>query len=220
MASPPAALAAPAPASNPTVLVVSLFIVGTLLAVGVGYLGEAGLLGGSIPGTYLPTGSAHRCEGRNAAATYRFVLIAGENGGSTFNGSSPGPCILVGAGSVVNVSLHVDPSAGRNQSWVLVAAGSPDNASPVFAGAGFSGPQRVTGIAPGAEASFLFTASTAGAFRYVSEAPGQAARGMQGWFNVTSLAAGPLVAEKTGSAGANGAAPPSVSPGAARLILG
>ncbi|MCI4362746.1 MAG: hypothetical protein L3K13_00330 [Thermoplasmata archaeon] len=176
--------------ADPTRLVVLLFVVGTLLAVGVGYLGSANLLGGSIPGTYPGHGGGSpTCEGRNVTGTYHFVLIAGERGDTNYNGTNPGPCLKVGVGSSVEVTLRVDPAAGSNHSWDLIPGTGPTNASPVFPGAGLTGPTRFTGLPPGTVKNFSFNATTVGLFRYVCEVDDHSTLGMMGWFNVTSTSA-------------------------------
>ncbi len=125
------------------------------------------------------------CEGGGGTGPFHFVFVGGVGGRLDFNGTVPGPCVLVANGSHVQVTFEVALDAGVNHSWVLVPALASDSALPAFPGAGFSGPSRFVGIAPGAEANFSFQVTQAGSYRYVCEVPGHAEAGMYGWFNVT-----------------------------------
>jgi hypothetical protein len=174
---------------EPTRLIIILFVVGTLLAIAIGYLGNANRLGGSIPGTYAGHGgTAPACEGSNRTGAYHFLLIAGEKGSISYNGSTPGPCLEVGIGSAVVVTLRVDPASGNNHGWDLIPSAGPVNVSPVFPGAGLTGSARWTGIAPGTEQNFSFNATIAGTYRYVCEVDDHASLGMNGTFTVAPQA--------------------------------
>jgi FtsP/CotA-like multicopper oxidase with cupredoxin domain len=181
----------PSATPSPRNLLVVLFVAGAICAGAVGYLGATDRIGGTIPGTYPGNGSAPTCEGRSAVGTYSFTFVAGIAGRLNFNGSVPGPCAIVGAGSNVTVTLTIATDAGTNHSWDLIPASGPTNVSPVFPGAGFVGASRFVGIAPGTSETFHFTATTAGAYRYVCEMPGHAAAGMYGSFTVVSPATSP-----------------------------
>ncbi|HEV2449040.1 MAG TPA: multicopper oxidase domain-containing protein [Thermoplasmata archaeon] len=189
--------AAPGAHEDPRRLIAVLFVVGTVMAILVGYLGETGRIGGPIPGTYPNAGGgAPACQGSNRTGSYHFVLIAGERGSYTFNGTSPGPCLVVGLNSQVQITFRVDPNAMMNHSFDIIPAAGLANATPVFSGAGFTGPARFSGLAPGSELNFTFTASTAGSYRYICEMSGHYALGMYGLFSV----AAPSVTS-TGTAG-------------------
>lgn len=185
MSSPTAGSPTSAVDQDPTRLILVLFVVGTLLAIAVGYLGNANLLGGSIPGTYAGHGgTTAACEGSNRTGDYRFLLIAGEKGSISYNGTTPGPCLEVGNGSAVVVTLRVDPASGNNHGWDLIPSSGPVNVSPVFPGAGLAGSARWEGIAPGTEENFSFNATLAGTYRYVCEVDDHASLGMNGTFTV------------------------------------
>jgi plastocyanin len=191
--APPSAPAGPpaAPARRSSFLIV-LVVVAVVIAVAVGYLGLTGGLGGGIPGTKPgssggtpPTSS---CEGKGAAGKIYLSFVAGAtsaNSGLNFNGSSPGPCVLVGVGANVTVSFSVAANAGMNHSWVLVPEDTNGSSPPVFHGAGSPGVGG-NGFAPGTSTTFHFTAATAGPYRYICEMPGHYQAGMWGWFNVTA----------------------------------
>lgn len=200
MASAPAP-GAPSPAhEDPRRLIVVLFVVGTVMAILVGYLGETGRIGGPIPGTYSGSGgAAATCEGHNTTGSYHFVLIAGERATYTFNGTSPGPCLLVGLNSQVEITFRVDPNATVNHSFDIVPATGPTNVTPVFPGAGLTGPQRFAGLPPGSERNFTFQATAAGAYRYVCEVSGHFDLGMFGSFTVAAPSA-----TTTGAVGSGG----------------
>jgi plastocyanin len=178
---------------DPRKLVVVLFVIGTVMAILVGYLGESGVIGGGVPGTYPPatktaTAICATHEGSSTTGSYHFWLVAGENATYTYNGTSPGPCLEVGVNSTVEITVSVASNAGTNHSFVIIPATGPTNVSPVFPGAGLSGAQRFVGMAPGTERNFTFTASTVGLYRYVCEVPGHFDLGMYGYFNVTAVA--------------------------------
>ncbi|MCI4346278.1 MAG: hypothetical protein L3K07_05945 [Thermoplasmata archaeon] len=178
----------PAIDPDPTRLILTLFVVGTLLAVAVGYLGITNQLGGSIPGTLAGHGgSSPTCEGRNVTGSYHFLLIAGQGGNTNFNGTSPGPCLVVGVGSAVVVTLRVDPGAGANHSWDLIPSTGPTNVTPVFPGAGVTGPTRFSGLPPGTVTNFSFNATVVGLYRYVCEVDDHSTLGMMGTLNVTNV---------------------------------
>jgi hypothetical protein len=179
------------PDSGPSLgLILTLFVVGGLIAAGVSYLGVSGVLGGGVPGTYhapsRPAPSLASCAGKDTLGTFEFVLTAGAGGAARFNSSSPGPCIAVVAGSHVTVVLSVLIGANRSVSWVLIDGTGPTTQPPVFPGAGPSDSSRFTGIFPGHNATYSFVAATPGQYRYVSEVADQAAVGMWGGFNVTA----------------------------------
>jgi hypothetical protein len=189
MSLPTASSPAAAGDHDPTRLIILLFVAGTLLAIAVGYLGNSNLLGGSIPGTYAGHGgTTPACEGSNKTGEYHFLLIAGEKGSISYNGSTPGPCLEVGIGSAVVVTLRVDPASGNNHGWDLIPSSGPVNVSPVFPGAGLTGSARWTGIAPGTEQNFSFNATIAGTYRYVCEVDDHASLGMNGTFTVAPQA--------------------------------
>jgi FtsP/CotA-like multicopper oxidase with cupredoxin domain len=197
------------------------FVAGSLVAGAaitalVGFLGIVGALGGGIPGTHA--GSVARppplaaCQGHDALGTFHFLFVAGLKGSYTFNGSSPGPCVAVAAGSRITVTFELATTATAPDSWVLLAASGPTDAPPVFPGAGPSDATRTVGLGPGQFANYTFSASTAGAYRYVSEVDGHAAAGMFGGFNVTTGPAALAVSGEGTSPGTSGA---SAGPGAA-----
>jgi FtsP/CotA-like multicopper oxidase with cupredoxin domain len=175
---------------DPRKLVAVLFVIGTAMAILVGYFGETGSLGGTIPGTYPGTGGhtvvCGTHEGGDATGSYHFELIAGENATYTYNDTSPGPCLEVGVNSTVEITVSVAANAGTNHSFDIIPAAGPTNVSPVFPGAGLTGAQRFSGMAPGTERNFTFTATSAGLYRYVCEVPGHADLGMYGYFNVSA----------------------------------
>lgn len=179
--------APPPTQEDPHRLIAILFVVGTVMAILVGYLGETGKIGGPIPGTYSSSGGGlPSCEGHNTTGSYHFVLIAGERGTYTFNGTSPGPCLVVGLNSQVTISFRVDPNATTNHSFDIIPATGPTNVTPVFPGAGLTGPQRFAGLSPGSERNFTFNATAAGSYRYVCEVSGHFDLGMYGAFTVAA----------------------------------
>jgi FtsP/CotA-like multicopper oxidase with cupredoxin domain len=194
------------PYRRPTRFLVALFIGGILLTVAVGVLGIEGSLSGGIAGTRSGSPpvatSPGNCQGHGALGNFHFSIVAGAHGVRLFNGSSPGPCFAVAAGSVVTVNFSVSAGWNRSESWELIPSSGPADQLPVFAGAGFSDARRTTGIAPGSSVEFTFNASTPGSYRYVSETPGAVDAGMWGPFNVTSV---PLTAV-SGTSGATGSA--------------
>ena len=182
--------------------VLATFVLGALVTAVVGYVGITGGLDGGVPGNEHLAPPAVKpltdCEGKGAIGHFHFVILAGVKGTETFNGSSPGPCIAVAVGSVVNVTFMVDFGAFHQDSWVLIPGSGAADQLPVFPGAGPSDSSRLTGLHPGQLANYTFTASAAGQYRYVSEVDGHVGVGMWGPFNVTST---PLTLVHPGAAG-------------------
>lgn len=192
-------------AAQPWRFIIVVIVVAVAISFAVGYFGLTGQLGGTIPGTR--TGHAGpppppSCEGGGKLGTFHFIFVAGVGGGFNFNGSQPGPCVLIANGSWVNVTFVNSPAATANHSWVLIPAGAGASALPAFPGAGFNNSTRTNGIPPGAEANFTFHANVTGAYQYICEVPGHEALGMLGWFNVTASAA--AAAAGSGAAPASG----------------
>ncbi|MCI4322089.1 MAG: hypothetical protein L3K05_07285 [Thermoplasmata archaeon] len=185
----------PTSPTRPTGFIVGVFVVSLLIGVVVLYLGISGGLGGPIPGTHVGNGvsgppSPASCEGKDRLGNFTFSFIAGIRGSTSFNGSHPGPCVAIIVGSHVTVDFSVAQDAGQNHTWVLVNASNASTAvsQPAFPGAGFSGPQRFVGIAPGESKTFQFNATTVGSYQYICEVNGHYDLGMWGWFNVTTPA--------------------------------
>lgn len=203
--------AASAPSASRS-FVLAAFVLGAILTAVVGYWGISGGLDGGVPGNqHLPLSSPtppRDCQGHGALGHFHFTLIAGVKGTETFNGSSPGPCFAVAVGSVVNLTFYVNLGAFHQDSWVLIPGTGPTDQLPVFAGAGPSDTSRLDGLHPGQNQSYTFTASAAGAYRYVSEVDDHAAVGMWGAFNVTSspLEAGPALGAPTNPVATGGPA--------------
>ncbi|MCI4357100.1 MAG: hypothetical protein L3K18_08200 [Thermoplasmata archaeon] len=181
------------PPTRATGFIVGLFVFSLLIGVVVLYLGLSGGLGGPIPGTHPGNGisgppSPTSCEGKDKLGNFTFSFVAGIRGSFSYNGSHPGPCVAVVVGSHVTVKFSVAEDAGQNHTWVLVNASNASTAlsQPAFPGAGFSGPQRFVGIAPGEAKTFQFNATTVGAYQYICEVSGHYDVGMWGWFNVTA----------------------------------
>lgn len=200
MASQPAS-PAKAPASFGRSFIVGVFIVGAVITLVLGYLGIVGALGGGIVGTQSNGTTAppplNSCQGRGQAGSFYFSLVANAKGQGSFNGSSPGPCFAVAVGSHVTMNFSVAAGSNQSNSWALIASTGPVTQPPVFPGAGWSNATATTGIRMNEHRLFTFTATSAGAFRYVSQVAGHAAAGMWGPFNVTSTVL-PLTAASAG----------------------
>jgi hypothetical protein len=194
------------PYRRPTRFVLALFVGGIVLTVAIGVVGIQGSLGGGIAGTRSGSPPAAtspgNCQGHGRLGSFHFSIVAGAHGVRLFNGSSPGPCFAVAAGSVVTVNFSVSAGWNRSESWELIPSSGPSDQLPVFPGAGFSDARRTSGLAPNSSVAFTFNASTPGAYRYVSETPGAVGAGMWGPFNVTPV---PLSAVQP-TAGATGSA--------------
>jgi len=129
------------------------------------------------------------CEGADGLGTFHFLFIAGEpnvNSGINFNGSLPGPCVLVANGSHVLVTFQVSPQSPFNHSWEVIPANGTATSLPAFPGAGFSNATRFSGLAPGSQAEFSFWTNATGSYRYICEVPGHYEAGMFGFFNVSA----------------------------------
>jgi plastocyanin len=190
---------ASAPASPPTAppgrssFLIVIVVVAIVIAAAVGYLGLTDRLGGGIPGTKPGSDGgnppATSCEGKGASGNVYLGFVAGAspiNQGINFNGTVPGPCVLVGVGAAVTVNFTVARSdGGMNHSWVLVPEDTNGSSPAVFPGAGSPGAGG-NGFAPGTSTIFHFTAAIAGDYRYICEMPGHYQAGMWGWFNVTA----------------------------------
>jgi Multicopper oxidase len=185
--------------------VVAFFVIGAIVTGTILFFGLNGAIGGGIPGTVHTTPSGPepltKCEGKDAAGSFHFILDVGVGGALRFNGSSPGPCIAVAEGSSVTVTVDVLFGANRSVGWDLISGSGPVVQSPAFAGAGLTGSASTIGIEAGTNATFSFVASTAGEYRYVSEVSDQAAFGVWGAFNVTS---GPSALHPPTSGSTNG----------------
>jgi copper binding plastocyanin/azurin family protein len=178
-------MASPRPeAARPWNVILPVIVVATAGSIVVGYLGLAGILGGTIPGERLPAATA--CEGKDRLGFFHFIFVAGIGGGYTFNGTTPGPCVEVVVNSHINVTFEVSSQSSANHSWVLIPAGAPSNAPAAFPGAGFNSTAAPLGIAPGTQTSFSFQVTRAGAFQYICEVPGHRDLGMYGSFTVTA----------------------------------
>lgn len=187
----------------PTGFVVALFVAGTVLAVAVGAWGATGHLGAGIAGSRPPASGAtpplSKCQGAGQLGHFYFILVADAAGQFSFNASSPGPCFAVAAGSHVTIHFEIARGTNHTDSFDLINGTGPIDQMPVFPGAGTANGSRLIGMYPGTVVNYTFLASTAGAYRYVSEVGDHAAVGMWGPFNVTAapLALGPTT---TGSA--------------------
>jgi hypothetical protein len=183
---------ATSPAASQVGFVVAVFAIGAILTAVVGYFGFTGQLGTGILGTEHGTPPAPTppaaCQGHGALGSFHFVIVAGPKGTLTFNGSSPGPCFAVAAGSTVLLEFQVAHDASAADSWVLIPGSGPIDQAPVFPGAGTSDSGRTTGLGPGQTQNYTFQANTPGQFRYVSEVSDHAAVGEWGAFNVTASA--------------------------------
>ncbi len=172
---------------TPWRFIVIAVVVTAVLAALIGYLGVTGQLGGVIPGTSHPGSvTPTHCEGNAGAGPFHFTFVAGVRGGYNFNGTVPGPCVLVLVGSHITVTFENSPDAGLSHSWVLIPAGGTATSYPAFPGAGFANATSYLGIPPGASATFTFTAALAGSYQYICEVAGHFDAGMHGWFNVTA----------------------------------
>ena len=164
-------------------------IVGLVLVVGaITFVTVYNLYPASSPSP-APAPSPTACEGADGLGTFHFLFIGGEpsvNSGINFNGSIPGPCVLVANGSHVFVTFQVSPQSPLNHSWVLIPANGTATSLPAFPGAGFSNSTRFTGLAPGSQAEFSFWTNTTGSYRYICEVPGHYDLGMFGFFNVSA----------------------------------
>jgi hypothetical protein len=141
------------------------------------------------PPSSSPAPAPTACEGADGLGTFHFLFIGGEpnvNSGINFNGSVPGPCVLVANGSHVFVTFQVSPQSPLNHSWVLIPANGTATSLPAFPGAGFSNATRFSGLAPGSQAEFSFWTNTTGSYRYICEVPGHYEAGMYGFFNVSA----------------------------------
>jgi hypothetical protein len=141
------------------------------------------------PPSSSPPPAPTACEGADGLGTFHFLFIGGEpnvNSGINFNGSVPGPCVLVANGSHVFVTFQVSPQSPLNHSWVLIPANGTATSLPAFPGAGFSNATRFSGLAPGSQAEFSFWTNTTGSYRYICEVPGHYEAGMYGFFNVSA----------------------------------
>lgn len=199
-------MATPGTQETPLRFFIAISVVALLVALLVGYAGATGRFGGPIPGSSSPSGpngsgTPPVCEGKNRTGNFTFVFVAGLRGTLTFNGTSPGPCVVVGVGSHVTVILEVSADSGNSHGWDLIALGAPTNSSPVFPGAGLNGSDRLVGNLPGTNATFHFLAATAGVYEYLCEVPGHADAGMRGTFTVVSGAAPAVRALPGGSVG-------------------
>ncbi len=184
MSAPPSARTAP---RTPWRFIVVAVVAAAAIAAVIGYLGVTGQLGGVIPGTsHTGSGTPARCEGNVGAGPFHFTFVSGVHGGYNFNGTVPGPCVLVLVESNITVTFENSPDAGLAHSWVLIPAGGTATSLPAFPGAGFANATRFSGIPPGARATFTFTASSAGSYQYICEVTGHYDLGMHGWFNVTA----------------------------------
>ncbi|MHB8351580.1 MAG: cupredoxin domain-containing protein [Thermoplasmata archaeon] len=198
-----------------------IFAVGFILVGVVAVLGLGGHLQTTIPGNEkaapTPTVPVTACQGRGASGSFHFLIVAGTNGGLTFNGTSPGPCFAVATGSAVSVTFEVSDRTNQFSGWVLINGTGSTNQEPAFPNAGESGAARFSGIAPGYIVTFNFTAGSPGEYRYVSEVSNDAAVGMWGGFNVTD---GPITTTMHGLPAPSGSAPSPLSYGfAARMDL-
>ncbi len=129
------------------------------------------------------------CQGGAAAGNYHFSFVGGiptVNNGINFNGTIPGPCVMVGNGSHVTVHYQVDAQSPLNHSWVLIPANGTATSLPAFPGAGFSNNTRFTGIPPGSSVVFSFWTNQSGSYKYICEVYGHYDAGMYGWFNVSN----------------------------------
>ena len=115
--------------------------------------------------------------------SYSFVLVAGLNGTTTFNGTTPGPAITVSLDARVTVKLVVAASASGPHSWMLVPLGGTPASPAVFLGAYTASP--TVGTAPGGSAVVTFTATRAGSYTYISGVDSDYLDGMWGYLNVT-----------------------------------
>ncbi len=209
------------PARNPSrpgrIFVPVIFAIGFVLVGIVGFLGLGGHLQTTIPGnaTAPPVAPVPltSCQGHAAAGSFHFLIVAGLKGGFTFNGSSPGPCFAVAAGSSVSVTLVVSDQTNQFFGWVLINATGPTDQEPAFPNSGESGAARFTGIAPGQNVTFSFTAGSPGEYRYVSEVSHDASVGRWGGFNVTapgtSTSAAPVTPGSMGSSASGPVLPPA-----------
>lgn len=195
MATPGPNATSPPKDGSPWGFIVGIFVVGAVIGAVVLALGLAGAFPGSIPGSRLGTGNHPEpltsCEGGDQQGNFTFTFVAGMNGGLWFNGSRPGPCVAVAAGSSITVGFSVAANAGTNHSWVLVNASNASSAvsTPALPGAGLTGAQRFMGIAPGSNVTFHFDVPVAADYQYICEMSGHYAAGMWGWFNVTATPA-------------------------------
>jgi plastocyanin len=195
MSSPAPLPATSGPSNSPMGFAIGIFVIGIVIGGVVLVVGLAGAFPGSIPGMVPGTGNHPEpltaCEGGDQRGNFTFSIVAGRNGGLWFNGSRPGPCIAVAAGSAITIQFSVAANAGTNHTWVLVNASNASTAvsPPAIPGAGFTGAQRFQGIAPGANVTFRFNVETAASYQYICEMPGHYAAGMWGWFNVTATPA-------------------------------
>ena len=191
--------------ARPLAFLVAVFVAGGAITAVVAYLGVVGALGGGIIGTEHhtppPPPPLTSCLGGDRLGSFHFTFVAGLKGTYTFNGSSPGPCVAVAAGSQVTVTFRVDVAAAGPDSWAVIPSTGPADAAPVYPGAGWTNATATSGIGPGASANFSFTASAPGEYRYVSQVDGHAAAGMFGGFNVTAAPAAALPIASTGAAG-------------------
>lgn len=113
---------------------------------------------------------------------YSFEVVAGIGGTLTFNGSVPGPSMMVPVGASVTVKLVVDSAASGPHSWMLVAQNGTSSSPVVFAGANTTNPSIGTG--PGSSATASFIASAAGTYKYICGVDAHYVD-MWGYFNVT-----------------------------------
>ena len=136
-----------------------------------------------------PAPTSTVCEGADGLGTFHFLFIAGEpnvNSGINFNGSIPGPCVLVANGSHVFVTFEVSAQSPFNHSWEVIPANGTATSLPAFPGAGFANATRFSGLAPGSRAEFSFWTNITGSYRYICEVPGHYEAGMYGSFNVSA----------------------------------
>ena len=138
--------------------------------------GSTTTTGGSGTGT-LVTNSSQWLSYDSTARTAHLTLNAADgtaNGGFNFNGYANGQMVVtIPTGWKVTVDCKNEATAVNHSCTIVQNEG---NATPAFPGA--STPDPVTGLAPGASATFEFTPTTAGDYRIECLVPGHDPAGM------------------------------------------
>ncbi len=156
--------------------------------------------GGSGTGT-LVTNSSQWLSYDSTARTVHLTLNAADgtaNGGFNFNGYANGQMVVtIPTGWKVTVDCK-NAATAVNHSCTIVK--NDGDTTPAFPGA--STPDPITGLAPGASATFEFTPTTAGDYRIECLVPGHDPAGM--WAMLTVVESGTPSVSTTGTAGTTG----------------
>ncbi len=169
---------APSPKRKSAVsMAISGLIVGLVIGLPIGYLVAPAPSPGVPANTIVLTGT-----------NVHLSVLAGPGGAFDFSiGGLENPTLQVRSGTQITVHFaNIDPAVNHSMSVLSVAPTYPAvvEADPAFAGA--ETPDAHMGTMSGENATFTFTASTAGTYYYICHVAGHATAGMYGKFLVTA----------------------------------